>query len=101
MAEFHISEYDKLAKDPSGHSVPVPLEPAIAVQRVTFTSSAQSAEFNPKTRYIRVIADAKAHFLIGDNPVATDTDPYVAADTSEFFGLSRTGLKIAAYDGTS
>ncbi len=101
MATLHISEYDKLAKDPMGHGVPVPQEPAIATQSVTFTTSAQSAVFNPKTRYIRIIADEKAHFLIDDSPVATASSPPIAADTSEFFGLSRTGLRIAAYDGTS
>jgi hypothetical protein len=71
---------------------------------VTYTTSTQSAAFglNPRIKFIRVICDAKAHFVVGTNPTATANSPYVAADVAEYFGLALGGTwKIAFYDGSS
>lgn len=106
MATAHISEYKDLVKDATGKYVPVASEPAIATQAVTFTTSAQSAAFNTATKFIRVVCSEKAHFLVGANPTATVSHPYMAADSPEYFGVlyhvaSGFQYKIAFYDGSS
>ncbi len=100
MATCKISEYANLAKDAAGKTVMAAREPAIATQTVTYTSSTASAAFNAETEIIRVIADAKAHFVVGAAPSADADDPYVPADTVEYFGV-QSGDKIALYDGTT
>ncbi len=102
MATCKISEYANLSQDASGKPVPVAAEPAIATQTVTYTTSTASAAFNAQTRVIRIVADAKAHFVVAATPTADADDPYVAADASEYFGVARNqSLKIALYDGSS
>ncbi|MCP5008962.1 MAG: hypothetical protein GY942_03175 [Aestuariibacter sp.] len=100
MATCKISEYRDAAKDNSLDDIPAAQEPAVETQNITYTTSTASAAFHSKTRFIRIIADAKAHFVVGDTPTATATDPYVVADTVEYFGI-KPGQKIAFYDGSS
>ena len=100
MAKAYISEYGEMPRDASGDTVPVPSEPAIATQSVTFTTTNPSAAFNSKTKYIRVVADAKAHFRVSKAPKAVVGDPYLPAHVPEYFGV-RQGHKIAFYDGSS
>lgn len=102
-ATCKISEYRSLAQDSRGQDVPVALEPAVTTQTVTYTTSAQSSAFNSATRFIRVVCDAKAHFVIstaGTN--ATANSPFVAADSPEYFGVQAgQALIIDFYDGSS
>ena len=100
MAIARISEYGEMAIDESGDNVPVASEPAIATQKITFTTTAASNAFNKKTKFIRVIAEAKAHFKVSKAPKALETDPYIPAHVPEYFGV-RQGHKIAFYDGAS
>ena len=100
MPTAKISEYEEMPIDTSGDSVPIPKEPAIAVQNITFTTNTVSAAFNSKTKFIRVVADAKAHYDIGATAAATVASPYLPADRPELFGV-RQGQKIAFYDGAS
>lgn len=101
-ATCKISEYSRLVVDANNREVPVALEPAIAVQNITYTTSTQSAAFNSDTRFVRIVCDAKAHFEFGGNPTAAATDPYLAADTAEYFGLAGgSSLEVAFYDGTT
>jgi hypothetical protein len=57
-ATCKISEYSNLVVDEGGRTVPVALEPAVAVQEVTYTTSAQSSAFNAATRFVRIVCDA-------------------------------------------
>lgn len=100
MAIAFISEYTELREDATGLELPVPREPPVAVQAVTYTTSAQSAQFNARTRYVRIIADAKAHFSFGGSPVATANDPYLPVDSAEYFGVNGFD-RVAFYDGSS
>ena len=103
-ATCKISEYVVIVTDPEGRWVPVAEEPALTTQTVTYTTSTQSAAFNasPRTRFVRIVCDAKAHLVFGTNPTATANSPYVAADTPEYFGLALGGTwKVAFYDGSS
>ncbi len=99
-ATCKISEYESLVVDDSGRTVPVAAEPAKVEQEVTYSTSAASSGFAAKTKFIRIICDAKAHFKVGGSPTATATSPYLPADSPEYFGVRR-NLKIAFYDGTS
>jgi hypothetical protein len=103
-ATCKISEYRVIIKDQAEVQVMVAQEPAVTTQTVTYTSSAQSAVFNEGTSFVRIICDAKAHFVFGTNPTATANSPYVAADSAEYFGLPRNAadtLKVAFYDGST
>jgi hypothetical protein len=101
-ATCKISEYSSISVDASGREVPVALEPANAVQQVTYTTTTQSTACNSATRFVRIVCDAKAHFEFGSNPTATATDPFVAADSPEYFAV-RPGAtnEVAFYDGTT
>lgn len=101
-ATCKIGEYSNLVVDANGRIVPVAQEPSDDDQSVTYTTSSQSTVLEDETIFIRIICDAKAHFQFGANPTATANDPYVAADTAEYFGVTRgADLKVAFYDGSS
>ncbi len=100
MPTAKISEYEEMPIDTSGDVVPVPKEPALATQSITFTTSTVSAAFNKKTKFIRVVADAKAHYDIGATAAATAESPYLPVDRPELFGV-RQGQVIAFFDGAS
>ena len=100
MANAYISEYKEMPIDASGDTVPVASEPSVATQIVTFNTTSASDAFNTKTKYIRVVADAKAHFKVSKAPVAVNGSPFIPANTPEYFGV-RQGHKIAFYDGSS
>lgn len=97
-----ISEYGYLVQDSAGRIVPVAAEPALAEQKVTYTTSTASNAFNAQTRFIRIICDAKAHFKVAASPTATANNTYVSTDASEYFGIAfNVSMKIAFYDGSS
>lgn len=101
-ATCKISEYRQMVSDPSGLEVPVAAEPAV-VQTVTYTTASLSAAFQSSTRFVRIICDAKAHFIFSEAgaTAATANSPYLAADVAEYFGLLSTSVLISFYDGTS
>ena len=99
-ATCKISEYASMVTDPDGRVTPVALEPAVVEQTVTYSTSAASSAVNAATRFVRIICDAKAHFEFGTAPVAETTDPYVPADTAEYFGVVQgKSMKIAFIAG--
>jgi len=101
-ATCKISEYSQQIEDDSGEVTPVAREPAVTVQTVTYTTTTQSTAFNNSTHFVRIVCDAKAHFEFGTNPTATANDPYVAADTVEYFGVTPgASIEVAFYDGSS
>lgn len=105
-ATCKISEYGEIVKDASAVVVPVASEPAIATQSVTYTTSTQSAKFNANTRFVRIVCDAKAHFVFGTDPSADANDPYLSTDTPEYFGIGyqtsgTEDFEVAFYDGSS
>ncbi len=103
-ATCFISEYTNIIRDGRNYIVPVAQEPAVTIQTVTYTTTTQSAAFDSTTKLIRIVCDAKAHFEFGTNPTATASDPYLAADTPEYFGVDSDNpedYEVAFYDGTS
>ena len=102
MATAYITEYARLARDARDCDVPVGEEPAVATQKVTFTTSTQSTAFNAATRFVLIDFEDAGHVAFGTNPTATANSPKKAASSSQFFGLAGVGsLKVAIYDGTS
>lgn len=101
MARAYISEYRNLVTDESGRIVPVPEEPTVT-QVVVYAASVQSAALQADTRYVRIISEAKAHFVFGLDPTADADAPYVPADVQEYFGVPRgASYKVALYDGST
>lgn len=100
-AECKIREFTAV-QNVGGQTVQVALEPAIADQEVTYTSSTQSAAFNDLTTFILIVCDATAHFNFGSNPTADAADVYLPADTLYATGVTvGTDLKVAFYDGST
>lgn len=102
MASLIIQEYRDVPQTMNG-AVPVPVEPPVAVQTVSFTTSTQSSALNAATRYVIMRADAAFYYDVDQNPTATtSTSVQISADTEKHIGVRRgKGDKIAAYDGTS
>lgn len=99
-ATCKISEYAAIGTDATGKTIPIAVEPPAAIQEVTYTTSTQSAAFNSRTLFVRIVCDAKAHYTFGVNPTATATRPYLAADLPEYFAI-KSNHKVAFYDGSS
>jgi hypothetical protein len=69
-----ITEYASLAYITPGAAIgQLPMEPPLAEQAISVTTSTQSATFNAKTRLIRIANDAGSPvaITIGANPTAT------------------------------
>jgi len=99
MAILHATEYSHLAVDSGGHGIQAGLEPALARQQVTFTTTVSSAAFQENTSFVRVMSDTDCYirFHTGTDSAITLTDTLIKANVAEFFGV-KPGLsyKIAA-----
>ena len=100
MAKLSITEYDVLPDDGRGRLLPLGGEPALADQEVTFTTATQSAAFNAKAKFIRLIADADCRVLFGANPTALAASQRLVADV-EYWRAVVPGQKVSVYDGSS
>lgn len=100
MAYLYITEYSSPNPKDRDGDVMLALEPAIAEQKVEFTTSTQSAAFNAATSVIRIIADADCHLEFGANPTATANNQLLPANVIEWRQVVP-GQEVAAYDGTS
>jgi len=99
MADLHIQEYVELGRV-SGGSVPVGMEPPVAIQKTTYTiTSVQSGAINAKTNFVRVIATGDSKIAFGVDPTATANSMLIKAGVAEYFGVPvGSGYKIAAID---
>lgn len=98
--KIYISEYADLPVISVGQVLPVGREPALAEQLVnTSATSAQSAAFNAKTKFVRVHAATIVSIKFGANPTAVVGEKRMAAGATEFFGVN-TGDKLAGIDNT-
>lgn len=101
MATLRIVEYSSLAVDGSGHLVPIPQEPAVTRQTVTFTTAAQSATFRQETKIVRLESTVDAYVQFGTNPTATALSGRIPANAVEFRGVDGNSSKLSVYDGSS
>lgn len=103
MATLIITCYKSLASDGGGSPVPVPEEPDIGGQVVTFTTAASSAPFPPGTRFVKIQSAVACNVKFGLATAtfsATAADNPIAADTPSWHGVS-SRLKLSVYDGSS
>lgn len=94
MAVANIKEFVGLPTNGSGQVVPVVSSQDQTNNNVTFTTTTQSAAFQPNTRFIRVVCPVACHLEFGENPTATTASLYLPADTVEYFGV-KPGEKVA------
>lgn len=99
MSDIYIAEYDRLARDGDGNTIPAPQEPAIAVQKVTNPSASSQVTLNSKTRYVLVTNSGVYHYRVGDNPTATTSHLRVSDGQALFFGI-KPADKLAVINGT-
>ncbi len=97
MGNLYIQEYECTINQ---GKVQAGLEPRIASQKVSFTTSAASASFNSATRFIRLWSDIDVWVKFDFDPTAVVTDMPLAAGVPEYFGVNP-DHKVAAYDGSS
>jgi hypothetical protein len=77
-------------------------DPPVAEQKIAFgASSAQSAAFQPTTRYIRLQADNICSVIVGLNPTATATNRRLATGAIEYVGIpAGQSYKLAVIQNT-
>ena len=95
MASLYITEFQASGNAESGAQLQVGVQPAVAMQKLTFTTSTQSAEFDERTRFVRLHTDAGCHIVFGTDPTATTNHMPLLADSTEYFGVVMSGLKLA------
>ncbi len=89
MAVLYISEYQNAALSYDGPAVPAGHEPSVAEQHVSIgMSSAPSAAFNARTRFVRLHCDVICSVAFGLAPTAVTTEKRMAAGQTEFFGVT-------------
>lgn len=98
MSNMYITEY----ASPGGAHTQIAQEPAIAVQKVSFTGTpGASAAFNAATVFVRIHVDGIASIKFGTAPTAAVTDPRMPADAIEYFGVPPAGAyKVSAITNT-
>lgn len=97
MAFLYITEYEKQVLDGMGKPAPAALLPELTTQVVAITgASTQSAAVNPTTTLVRVHTDLACSIASGTNPTATTSKGRMAADSTEYFGVTPgQNIKIA------
>lgn len=100
MPKLWITEYATAGADSTGLPMPIASHPPAAVQTPVDISgtSAQSAAFSAKTRFVRLRSDATCHFLVGSNPTATTNSTPLDANSAEYFEVPA-GQKLAVIAG--
>lgn len=97
MTKLYITEFSGLqdAMAHPGQSAPVAMLPSAATQNLTpGGASLQSAVLAASTKLVRLHAVVACHVLTGSNPTATTAGLFLAAGSTEYFGV-RPGDKIA------
>jgi len=51
VASLYITEFQASGNSESGAQLQVGMQPAVAMQKLSFTTSTQSAEFDDRTKY--------------------------------------------------
>lgn len=91
MAKLYISEYSHTPIVGTGQRAPIGFEPNVTNQTPISISgtSAASAAFNAKTKFIRVHTDAICSIKISTAATAaTANDARMAINTTEYFGVN-------------
>lgn len=87
MGIAYIEEYEQLALDSMGRPSQIAKQGSVATQKITYTTTTQSAAFNGRTRFVRIHTDSICSYSFGSNPTATTSTPRMAANQTEYFGV--------------
>lgn len=94
MAIAYVGEHGGLMQT-SGGVAPIVKQPPLVRQKITFTTTTQSAAFGANTRVLRIVSDTACFFRVGADPTAVTAEPeFLPANTIEYF-LVQPGDKIA------
>lgn len=97
MAVLYITEYEQLGRDSQGNVMQVGMEPGVASQALTYSTSAASNALNQRTHFVRLKADADFHMKVGTAPTATTSHPQYEANVEYYVGVQPgASMKIAA-----
>lgn len=100
MAKLYIAEFDSITPTAEGGAAQIARSQPIIEQTVAISGvTAQSAAFNAATKFIRVHTDAICSIAISANPTATVANMRMAADQTEYFGITA-GQKVAVISNT-
>lgn len=101
MAKLYVTEFTGVGVQLLGANVmQAALQPAAVDQTpVAIGAEAKSAAFGNTTTLIRVHADAICSIAIGAAPTATTNNARMAADQTEYFGVSA-GHKLSVISNT-
>lgn len=105
MSIMYIQEYERMGEVPGGYRVSAGVEPAHASQAITFAASVASANFNVRTKFVRIHVDGPACLKFGASPTATNqVDMPMTTGQTEYFAVDAAavaaGLKVAAITKT-
>lgn len=72
-------------------------------QKVTTSGSSAACTnaFTANCNIVRLICDQDCYIVFAASPTAAATDMFLPASTPEYFGLSVSGLKVAAIQATA
>jgi hypothetical protein len=98
MATLYVTEFSKPATVSNG-VVQVAQMPPIAQQTAVIGTVVSTSAFNAATVLIRVHADAICSIAIGTSPTATTAMTRLAANQTEYFGVSP-GDKLSVITNT-
>lgn len=88
MASLYITEFQASGNSKSGAQLQVGHQPAVAMQKLTFSTSTQSAVFEERTLFVRLHTDADCHVVFGADPTATTNHMPMLADSTEYFSIT-------------
>jgi hypothetical protein len=88
MAKLYVTEFRSLMAAPEAGQFPL-CPPVVDQTPVAIgVGSAQSAAFDPATRFVRLHADAICSIEFGTNPDADANNMRLAANQTEYFAVS-------------
>lgn len=96
-----ITEYQDMAETPQG-ATPVPLEPPLVSTSVLIAGTSSTPHIlNARTRLVRLATSEACHVRFGAGaPVAVTSDGRMAADQTEFRGVTPlSALRVAVIAG--
>jgi hypothetical protein len=98
MATLFVTEFQHAsAVGPGRTPMPIAMQPPLAEQAVSFTTSTASSAFNTLTQFVRLYASADCHIQFGTSPTATTSLMKLKADAVEYFAVPPgASYKVAA-----
>lgn len=99
MTTLYVTEFSNL--NLSSNPQQIPVQPPVAEQTVTFTTTTQSSAFNTSTNLVRIQPTGICSISFGTNPTATTSKMRMTAGSEAYFVVPQgQSYKVAAVDNT-